>query len=155
MHQLDTATSSSPPSHTWNPNPNFSHHDHPPRHPPPFTVKAATPENAAGAKPPRATTLHLQRTRYSRSTSIFVHVRSSGKLQPLVHHLHDSHDFAIASSTTVRKPWITHTATAANLRCQKTAAATIITCWRKVWEWNPNSGERRSCHVSVAIAQSN
>jgi len=40
MHQLDIATSSSPPSHTWNPNPIFSHHDHPPRQLPPFTVKA-------------------------------------------------------------------------------------------------------------------
>jgi len=40
MHQLDTATPSSPPSHTWNPNPNFSHHDHPPRQRSPFTIKA-------------------------------------------------------------------------------------------------------------------
>jgi len=30
MHQLNTATSSSPPFHTWNPNPNFSNHNHPP-----------------------------------------------------------------------------------------------------------------------------
>jgi len=34
-------------------------------------AQAATPENAAGAKPPGATTLYLQRTRSSRSTFIF------------------------------------------------------------------------------------
>jgi len=40
MHQLNIAMSSSPPSHTWNPNLNFSHYDHPPRQPLPFTIKA-------------------------------------------------------------------------------------------------------------------
>ena len=71
MHQLKNATLSSPPFHTWNPNPNFSHHVHPPRQTPPITIR----EHTRSEQQPR----HRRRRRHHHSricTRIFFHAPS-------------------------------------------------------------------------------
>jgi len=97
MHQLDIATSSSPPSHTWNPNPNFSHHDHPLRQPP------LSPEQSQQHRSPLSPTPqlhHLQPSAPSRKCS-----EPTNQIRN--HHLLRA---AMSENRTIfaQQPWITN-----------------------------------------------